>query len=336
MNLASSPHRDPPKDFLSEIAAMPSPQVAKSPSLKRPRVDEDVKAAAVAALGVPKETPVEARLARIVLRSADLAKAMTPNRLKTVEEGMRRITKCSPATSSRLAKEFRKIAVGLEDYDPLFSPPSLSRLNQRFDFPGKNWLTPVIRETNRFTDTYFVGVDTTHCAHHLFPTGVIKDHIINPETGISAGESEYHYSTFFPKGKDIEWLTVEILNAEWIRSSNPGKVNKSLCKIVDGDRNFYAIRILTKNGCTIKTCYPLFYASYFKEEGDTISVPDVFSVSKSAVLDFLNREKRGSRLKDRTELTLRSGHLLVNLDGMHGIPAGKKLVHMFIQPSNLS
>ncbi len=331
-------------DFMKEIAALPDPVfVPGSPAskglspqrgVKRGR-EAEVTAVAVDVLPKPKETPAEARLARRVLKDADPEKDMTPTRLATIRAGMAAIVACTPSTADRLASEVRVTVAGLSDDEMLVSPEVLKRVDRFFNLPGKNWVGEVLRGANRASSSYFVGVDITHCSHHLLPTGEIKEHVINPETGISAGNYEGLYSTFFPEGKDLEWFTSKMLGAEWIKSSNPGKAKKSLCKMVDGEKSFYAIRVLKESCGTIRTCFPLFYASYFDRLGDKIEVPGVFSITKSDVLDFLNREKRGHRLKNRTELTLASGHLLVNLDGMHGIPFHKKLVYLFIHPLDL-
>ncbi len=287
-------------------------------------------------LPLPKPTPARVTSALDIIMGATPSKKMTPGTLSRMSAGLEGLRDVTPNKGNELAKRIQRKTLRLDDSIELVSPPAVKKAQRLLDGPGENWVGIALRSANKASKEWFLGIDCEHCKGHILPKEGVDGLLTNDLTGVCAGEHNGKFSTFFPALlKDEETLVTKLLSAEWKDIQTSKMKKKALCLLTIGDKSFYAIQILQKSGLSIRTCYPLFYAEYAEKIGEKIEVPGAFSVKKEDVLNHLRREVRNRTIQDRTEMTLKTGHYLVRLSGISGIPL-EKGVYLFVLASEIS
>ncbi len=288
-------------------------------------------------LPVIQSTPQGLRTAEEVIVTTGLRIKLTPNRDGILRDGMR-ILRTFPIESQRELYISRVRAKMLGDGVPLSSPTAVKRVHELLQGPGASSASLVVTETNRGSSIRFVAMDLTHIVDgHFCPLtdprrGLIKEFVVNPDSGVGAGWYMDKFSTFFPDSiVDKDQLTTALTIPSWEVYKKGGANIKAFCQVSDGAKTFYAIQHLQSHGASIRTCYPLFFAKDIDEIESDISVEGVFSIKKDDVIAYFERAVRNRTIKDLIVFTLKTGQLLIRLDGFPDIPLPKG-VYLFVRP----
>lgn len=288
-------------------------------------------------------TPQSIKEAQEVIAVSGLEIKLTPNREGRLKRGLvDLITIPDESRRKRWTQIIRNSAFG--GAAEVGSPESVTRAQSLLEGPGASSASLIITQTNKGSEKRFLAIDFTHIVegevasgfHFCPPTDprriLIERYVVNPDSGVGAGWYDKKFSTFFPDSiVDKEQLTTALTIPEWDAFTKGAKNLKALCQISDGTKTFYAIQHLQNYGASIRTCYPLFYAKDIEEIEEDISVPGVFSVKKDEVITFLERKVRNRTIKEQIVFALKTGQLLIRLDGMRDLLLPKG-IYLFIRP----